>query len=240
MTYQPKAAVVAWWRRQAHWTVPGLTIVVVAVAITYLAPGVALASGQYVLKHPTREHCKRNYVRDTKTVRIKGRRVRQVWCIHHAQQPAASKEAPAGSLAWLLAHTSVAQASEVLSREAAPVFAEWSVKRREVQGRNWVETAPECTTGTGHDGGYIECEKKGELTYITEEKRESPCPGIGREGEECPAPPKIQQHAEKYRAILEVSGPEGQGLCGDLTFQYFLGSQWESAQASHATCNVNI
>jgi hypothetical protein len=239
MIYQPKAALVAWWRRQAHWMVPGLTTVVAAVAIASLAPGVALASGQYVLKHPTREHCRRNYVRDTKTVRIKGRRVRQVWCIHHAQQPAASKEAPAGSLAWLLAHTSVAHVSEVLSREAAPVFAEWSIKRREDQG-HWVETAPECTTGSGYDEGYIDCEKKGELTYITEQKRESPCPERGREGEYCPEPPDIYQHAEKYRAILTVGANGGPGLCGDLTFQYFLGSQWESAQASHATCNVKM
>src|SRR5271167_4886918 len=43
-----------------------------------LATGVAAASSQYLLRQPAREHCRRNYVRDTKTVRIKGRRVRQV------------------------------------------------------------------------------------------------------------------------------------------------------------------
>lgn len=208
-------------------------------AVFSLATGVATASSQYLLRHPTREHCRRTYVRQRKTVRIRARRVTQVWCIQHTPKSTAPKEAPAGSLAWVLAHTSVAHVSEVLSREAAPVFAQWSIKRREEHG-NWVETAPECTTGTGYDGGYIDCKKKGELTYITEHRRESPCPERGREGEECPEPPEIHQEAEKYRAILEVTANEGSGLCGDLTFQDFLGSQWEYAEASRARCNVSM
>jgi hypothetical protein len=216
-----------------------LTPIGVFFATLFLATGVAAASSQYRLSHPTREHCRRNYVRHTTTVRVRGRRVHQVWCIRHVTQHASTK-AQAGSLDWLLAHVSVAQSSEVLARQAAPNFALWGSKRRSEQGK-WVETAPECTTGSTSPGsGYIICEKKGELTYITEQKRESPCPERGREGEECPAPPEIYQEAEKYRAILEVTASEGSGLCGDLTFQYFLGSQWEYAEASRARCNVNI
>lgn len=213
-----------------------LTLIVMFFATLFLATGVAAASSQYRLSHPTREHCRRNYVRHTTTVKVRGRREHQVWCIHHVTRHA-STEAPAGSLAWLLAHTSVAHASEVLTREAAPNFALWGSKRRSEQGK-WAATAPECTTGsTSWGSGYISCKENGELTYIVEQTRSFPCPKEPLE--ECHEPYNVVR-AEKYRAILEVRANEGSGLCGDLTFQYYLGSQWEYAEASRATCNVNI
>ncbi len=213
-----------------------LILIVVFFATLFLASGVAAAS-QYRLSHPTREHCRRSYVRHTTTVRVRGRRVQQVWCVHHAAHHAAPKQAPAGSLSWLLAHISVAQSSEVLAREAAPTFAVWGSKRRDEQGR-WVQTAPECATGSTSSGsGYINCEEKGELTYVTQQTRSFPC--SNEPWESCSEPYNVTQ-AEKYRAILEVSAAEGSGLCGNLTFQHFLGSQWEYAEASRATCNVRL
>jgi hypothetical protein len=225
--------------------------IVVSVAIASLATGVALASGRYVLRHPRSEHCRRNYVRVAKTVRIKGRRVTQVWCVRRAPKPAAPKQAPAGSLEWLLAHTSVVQAREVLAREAAPTFAGWRSKgagENPGEQRQWLEPAPECTTGVTGGAGYISCEKKAELhfTWVRATSRAVPCSQAILEvnpwATECSEPYNelVTAQPQKYRAILEVSANDGSALCGDLTFQYFLGSQWEYAEASRPTCNVNI
>jgi len=264
MIYQPKAALVAWWR-QAYWMVPGLTTVVVAVAIAFLAPGVALASGQYVLAHPTREHCRRNYVRDTKTVRIKGRRVRQVWCIHHATQRAPNK-APAGSLEWLLAHTSVARISEVFAKEVAKAFAPFSEEDKgpEIAERKWTPATPSCNTGEkkvfqpapagDYYLGYIECRGTAELQYevvslharlvrCTEQQENAHEDGCSGEepwySEPYTEPVKLETH--KYLATLFVSQyNESEHLCANLGLYYYLGDQWESLMASGPACNVEV
>jgi hypothetical protein len=47
-----------------------------------LVAGEASAAGSsYVLRRPARERCKTHYVRVVKQVKVRGRRVRQVWCV---------------------------------------------------------------------------------------------------------------------------------------------------------------
>lgn len=53
----------------------------VLLASLALATSAAAAPGRYVLRHPTREHCKAHYVRKAKSVKVHGKRVRQVWCV---------------------------------------------------------------------------------------------------------------------------------------------------------------
>ncbi len=187
-------------------------------AIFSLATGVGDASSQYLLRHPTREHCRRNYVRDTRTVRIRGRRVRQVWCIHHVSKPAAPKEAPAGSLESLLARTSVAHTSEVLSREVASFVASSNNERAPKPGeqRNWTLTGPKCKTGTEYGAGFIHCEEEAEvhITYLEARWRSVPCDS---ESTYCPEAytEEVADTPQRYLMELFVSGNDG-SECGKL------------------------
>ena len=210
-------------------------------AIFSLATGVGDASSQYLLRHPTREHCRRNYVRDTRTVRIRGRRVRQVWCIHHVSKPAAPKEAPAGSLESLLARTSVAHTSEVLSREVASFVASSNNERAPKPGeqRNWTLTGPKCKTGTEYGAGFIHCEEEAEvhITYRSTlalgavRQRIYVLPGsVHRRGGRSP---------QRYLMELFVSGNDG-SECGNYSTFVFVGAEWQSTQNSRPRCNVAV
>jgi hypothetical protein len=53
-----------------------------AVLTTLLfAATASAANSSYILKRPTRERCKTHYIRQTKQIKVHGRRVRQVWCV---------------------------------------------------------------------------------------------------------------------------------------------------------------
>jgi hypothetical protein len=210
-----------------------LMAVVAFFAIVFLATGVAAASSQYPLRHPKREHCRRGYVR----VKLHRRYV----CVQRTQ----AKAAPVGSLPWLVAHAPVAYLSEVLTKDAAPVLAEWQSKDRGPahldEQNQWIESPPTCDSGV-YGEAYIECEKKAErhITWIVEVQHLVLCtPNAGEP--ECPGGTTTEQRTEshQYRATLTVTS-EGSGLCGDLTFQSLLGSQWEYAEGSRARCNVSV
>jgi hypothetical protein len=210
--------------------------------ILSLATGVATASSQYLLRHPTREHCRRNYVRNTKTVRIRGRRVRQVWCIHHISKPAAPKEAPAGSLEWLLARTSVAHTSEVLSREVASFVAKNNNEKEPKPGeqRHWTLPGPKCKTGTENGAGFIHCEEEAELhvTYLEGRWRLVPCESESTYCQEAYTE-EVASPPQRYLMELLVSGNDG-SECGDYSTFVFVGAEWQSTQSARPRCNVAV
>lgn len=50
-------------------------------AALLFAAEASAAGSSYILKRPARERCKTHYVRQIKQVKVRGRRVRQVWCV---------------------------------------------------------------------------------------------------------------------------------------------------------------
>jgi hypothetical protein len=53
----------------------------VVLATSLFAAEASAASSSYILKRPARERCKTHYVRHVKQIKVRGRRVRQVWCV---------------------------------------------------------------------------------------------------------------------------------------------------------------
>ena len=71
---------------------------VAAFGVSLAVPPAAQAKAhQYVLKHPSREHCKAHYLRKNKPAKVRGKYVRRVWCVHVPAKPPAAVSAPAPS-----------------------------------------------------------------------------------------------------------------------------------------------
>jgi hypothetical protein len=68
---------------------------VAAASVSLAVPAAAQAKArQYVLRHPTREHCKAHYLRKNRLAKVHRKYVRQVWCVHVAPKPSTAAPKP--------------------------------------------------------------------------------------------------------------------------------------------------
>jgi hypothetical protein len=58
-----------------------LAVGLIVLATLLFVGGASAAGSSYVLKRPAHERCKTDYVHVVKHVKVRGRRVRQVWCV---------------------------------------------------------------------------------------------------------------------------------------------------------------
>jgi hypothetical protein len=218
------------------------------------------AFGSYVLRHPAHERCPSNYVRTTRTVKSHGHHVSQVWCVRSPK-----REAPAGSKEWLLAHTSVARATEVLVQQSAknfPEIREMEEANHATESPKWVQSPPACVTGIEHEysyeyeasylTAYIKCLETAEIQFQMPEQRtrEIPCTPEQQENGDDGCYPggsttesyiELVPESKKYRAILDVyQYNQDHFVCGHFEMYEFLGAEWESLAISGPTCNVEM
>jgi len=73
----------------------GFALAAAAAVSLALPPAAQAKARQYLLKHPTREHCKAHYLRKNKPAKVHGKYVRRVWCVHVPPKPSAAVPAPA-------------------------------------------------------------------------------------------------------------------------------------------------
>src|SRR5271155_1184591 len=68
--------------------------VIASLALLFALGGTAIAAKEYVLKHARREHCKAHYIKKTRTVQQRGRKVKQTVCRYVAPKAGTKPTAP--------------------------------------------------------------------------------------------------------------------------------------------------